>query len=189
MTSHAAPHPALSRHLLSNGEEEAGPKTPQFPQFEGDKSQNFPNKINAPNIFSSSPIFPPVDSTPSRPRIHLTMRCQARRGRRRERGLSQIQDPGPLQRSPSGRGAGTKVLRSDAAKPDTPIGRTCLRGTQTRRPRCREHPDSGANKTAGMSQRIANDPISSPGRGPRSVWCTIRREPPGPPARLKRHPV
>jgi hypothetical protein len=28
---------------------------------------------------------------------------------------------------------------------------------------------------------------SSPGRGSRSEWCTIRREPPGPPARLKRH--
>jgi hypothetical protein len=67
---------------------------------------------------------------------------------------------------------------------DTLIGRTCLRGTQTRRPRCREHPDSGANKTAGMRIEVGNDQ----GRVPRARvpvgMCTIRREPPGPPARL-----
>mgnify|MGYP006159640757 CR=1 FL=1 len=72
---------------------------------------------------------------------------------------------------------------------DTPIGRTCLRGTQTRRQRCREHPDSGAKQTAGMSAGPPMAMASSPGRGSRSDWCTIRREPPGPPARLKRHHV
>ena len=112
------------------------------------------------------------------------MRCQARRGRRRGGVLSQAQIPGPLQRSPSGRGAGTKVTRSDASLPDTPIGRTCLRGTQTRRPRRREHPDGGADKTAGMRAGPQMARRSSPGRGSRSDWCTIRREPPGPPARL-----
>ena len=40
---------------------------------------------------------------------------------------------------PPDEGLGTKVTRSDAPEPDTPIGRTCLRGTQTRRPRRREH--------------------------------------------------
>ena len=34
---------------------------------------------------------------------------------------------------------------------------------------------------AGRSQMTK---ASSPGRGSRSEWCTIRREPPGPPARL-----
>jgi hypothetical protein len=67
---------------------------------------------------------------------------------------------------------------------DTPIGRTCLRGTQTRRPRRREHPDGGADKTAGMMVRSRMTKAPSPGRGSRSDWCTIRREPPGPPARL-----
>ncbi len=74
----------------------------------GDAPQRFPNKIKPPQIFSSPPIFTPVESSPSRPRIHLTMRCQARRGRRRGSVLSQAQIPGPLQRSPSGRGAGNE---------------------------------------------------------------------------------
>jgi hypothetical protein len=79
----------------------------------------------------------------------------------------------------------TRVMGSDAPQNlDTLIGRTCLRGTQTRRPRCREHPDSGAEKTAGMSAGPQMAGRSSPGRGSRSDWCTIRREPPGPPARL-----
>jgi hypothetical protein len=81
---------------------------------------DFPTESNPETFFSSPPIFPPIDSLPSRPRIHLTMRCQARRGRRRGGALSQVQDPGPLQRSPSGRGAGTRGWRSDAAKPGYP---------------------------------------------------------------------
>ncbi len=115
------------------------------------------------------------------------MRCQARRGRRRGGVLSQAQIPGPLQRSPSGRGGGSDGGRSDARRLKPPIGRTCLRGTQTRRPRRREHPDGGAEKTAGMSAGPQMAMASSPGRGSRSDWCTIRREPPGTPARLKRH--
>ena len=52
----------------------------------------------------------------------------------------------------------TRVMGSDAPQNlDTLIGRTCLRGTQTRRPRCREHPDSGAKQTAGMRAEVAND--------------------------------
>jgi hypothetical protein len=52
----------------------------------------------------------------------------------------------------------TRVMGSDAPQNlDTLIGRTCLRGTQTRRPRCREHPDSGAKQTAGMRTEVAND--------------------------------
>jgi hypothetical protein len=52
----------------------------------------------------------------------------------------------------------TRVMGSDGSQNlDTLIGRTCLRGTQTRRPRCREHPDSGANKTAGMRAKVGND--------------------------------
>ena len=117
------------------------------------------------------------------------MRCQARRGRRRGRVLSQVQTPGPLQRSPSGRRGGSDGGRSDARRLKPLIGRTCLRGTQTRRQRCREHPDSGAKQTAGMSAGPQMARRSSPGRGSRSEWCTIRREPPGPPARLKRHHV
>ncbi|MDR7030378.1 hypothetical protein J2X08_003155 [Rhizobium rosettiformans] len=74
----------------------------------GDAPQRFLNKIRPPHIFSSPPISTPLESTPSRPRIHLTMRCQARRGRRRGSVLSQAQIPGPLQRSPSGRGAGNE---------------------------------------------------------------------------------
>ena len=115
------------------------------------------------------------------------MRCQARRGRRRGGVLSQAQIPGPLQRSPSGRRGGSDGGRSDAGRLKPLIGRTCLRGTQTRRQRCREHPDSGAKQTAGMGAGPQMARRSSPGRGSRSDWCTIRREPPGPPARLKRH--
>jgi hypothetical protein len=52
----------------------------------------------------------------------------------------------------------TRVMGSDAPQNlDTLIGRTCLRGTQTRRPRCREHPDSGAKQTAGMRAKVGND--------------------------------
>jgi hypothetical protein len=52
----------------------------------------------------------------------------------------------------------TRVMGSDALQNlDTLIGRTCLRGTQTRRPRCREHPDSGAKQTAGMLAEVGND--------------------------------
>ena len=51
-------------------------------------------------------------------------------------------------------GLDTKVTGSDAPELDTLIGRTCLRGTQTRRQCCREHPDSGANKTAGMRAEV-----------------------------------
>ncbi|SIP92220.1 hypothetical protein SAMN05880561_101241 [Rhizobium sp. RU33A] len=91
---------------------------------------------------------------PSRPRIHLTMRCQARRGRRRGGVLSQAQIPGPLQRSPSGRGGGSDGGQPDAGRLQPPIGRTCLRGTQTRRQCCHEHPGSGANKTAGMQAEV-----------------------------------
>ncbi len=112
------------------------------------------------------------------------MRCQARRGRRRGGVLSQAQIPGPLQRSPSGRGGGSDGGRSDAGRLKPTIGRTCLRGTQTRRPRCREHPDSGAKQTAGMRAGPHMARRSSPGRGSWPDWCTIRREPPGPPARL-----
>ena len=85
------------------------------------------------------------------------MRCQARRGRRRGGVLSQAQIPGPLQRSPSGRGGGSDGGHPDAGRLKPPIGRTCLRGTQTRRQCCREHPGSGANKTAGMRAEVAND--------------------------------
>jgi hypothetical protein len=60
-----------------------------FPEKKGDELQRFPNKIKPRHVFSSPPIFPLVDSGLSRPRIHLTMRCQARRGRRRDGGLSQ----------------------------------------------------------------------------------------------------
>jgi hypothetical protein len=52
----------------------------------------------------------------------------------------------------------TRVMGSDAPQNlDTLIGRTCLRGTQTRRQRCREHPDSGAKQTAGMMAEVVND--------------------------------
>ncbi len=113
------------------------------------------------------------------------MRCQARRGRRRGGVLSQAQIPGPLQRSPSGRRGGSDGGRSDARRLKPLIGRTCLRGTQTRRQRCREHPDSEVKQTAGMSTGPPMAMASSPGRGSWSEWCTIRREPPGPPARLR----
>ncbi|RKE84666.1 hypothetical protein DFO46_1437 [Rhizobium sp. AG855] len=79
-------------------------RQPHFPK-KGDEFRTFPNKIKPRHIFSSPTLFPFVESSLSRPRIHLTMRCQARRGRRRGGGLSQIQIPGPLQRSPSGRRA------------------------------------------------------------------------------------
>ena len=85
---------------------------------------------------------------------------------------------------PPDEGLVTKVTGSDAPTPDTPIGRTCLRGTQTRRPRRREHHQTAGRIKRRGWRRIANDPTSSPGRGSRSAWCTIRREPPGPPARL-----
>ncbi len=82
----------------------------------------------------------------------------------------------------------TRVMGSDVPQNlDTLIGRTCLRGTQTRRQRCREHPDSEAKQTAGMRAGPQMAETTSPGRGSRSDWCTIRREPPGPPARLMRH--
>ena len=112
------------------------------------------------------------------------MRCQARRGRRRGGVLSQAQIPGLLQRSPSGRRGGSDGGRSDAGRLKPLIGRTCLRGTQTRRPRRREHHQTAGRIKRRGWRRIANDPTSSPGRGSRSAWCTIRREPPGPPARL-----
>jgi hypothetical protein len=113
------------------------------------------------------------------------MRCQARRGRRRSGALSQVQDPGPLQRSPSGRGAGTRAWRSDGRQ--TRIPRSEGRASEAHR--------QGANavaniQTAGRTKRRGWTPGRKwpddhpPGEGPRSVWCTIRREPPGPPARL-----
>ncbi len=112
------------------------------------------------------------------------MRCQARRGRRRGGVLSQAKTPARCNGLPPDEGLDTKVTGSDAPELDTPIGRTCLRGTQTRRPRRREDPDGGAEKTAGMDAGSQMTRRSSPGRGSRSEWCTIRREPPGPPARL-----
>ena len=52
----------------------------------------------------------------------------------------------------------TRVMGSDALQSlDTLIGRTCLRGTQTRRPCRREDPDGGAEKTAGMRTEVGND--------------------------------
>ena len=56
----------------------------------GDDFGKIPNKIKPRHVFSSPPISTLVDSSPSRPRIHLTMRCQARRGRRRGGALSQV---------------------------------------------------------------------------------------------------
>ena len=50
----------------------------------------------------------------------------------------------------------TKVTRSDASSPDTPIGRTCLRGTQTRRPRRREHTRRRGEQNGGDERRAAN---------------------------------
>jgi len=82
-----------------------------FPE-KGGRLPRILQRIQQNKIFSSPPISTLVDSSPSRLRIHLTMRCQARRGRRRVRALSQVQIPGPLQRSPSGRGA--EVMGSDA---------------------------------------------------------------------------
>ncbi|MDQ0420905.1 hypothetical protein J2045_001932 [Peteryoungia aggregata LMG 23059] len=114
----------------------------------GDEFEKIPSKIKPRHVFSSPTISTLVDSALSRPRIHLTMRCQARRGRRRRRALSQVQTPGPLQRSPSGRGAGNQGDRVGCSSPDTSIGRTCLGGTQTRRPRRREH-----HQTAGRQKR------------------------------------
>ena len=95
-----------SRHKHSEGRR--GARSAPFAGKKGDVPQRFSNKIKPRHIFSSPTISTPVDSSPSRPRIHLTMRCQARRGRRRGGVLSQAQIPGPLQRSPSGRGAGNE---------------------------------------------------------------------------------
>lgn len=86
------------------------------------------------------------------------MRCQARRGRRRGRGLSQIQIPGPLQRSPSGRGAGNEgdgVGCPNTGYPDrkdVPQRHTDKAPTPSR-----TSPDGGADKTAGMRTEVAND--------------------------------
>jgi hypothetical protein len=112
------------------------------------------------------------------------MRCQARRGRRRGGVLSQAQIPGPLQRSPSGRGAGNEgdgvgcLFTGYPDRKDVPQRHTDKALTPSR-----TYQTAGRIKRRGW-RRIANDPTSSPGRGSRSEWCTIRREPPGPPARL-----
>ena len=115
------------------------------------------------------------------------MRCQARRGRRRGSVLSQAQIPGPLQRSPSGRGAGNEG--DEVGCPLHRIPRSEGRASEAHR----QGAHAVANiQAAGRIKRrgwwtIANDRKTSPGRGSRSDWCTIRREPPGPPARLTRH--
>jgi hypothetical protein len=122
---------------------EKGGRLPKIPQ------QNQQNKV-----FSSPPISTLLDSSLSRLRIHLTMRCQARQGRRRGGVLSQAQIPGPLQRSPSGRGAGNEgdgvgcLFTGYPDRKDVPQRHTDKAPTPSR-----TSPDGGATKTAGMMGR------------------------------------
>ncbi len=55
-----------------------------------------------------------------------------------------------------------KVAGSDAPELDTLIGRTCLRGTQTRRPRRREFDRRRGGQNGGDDGEVANDQASIP---------------------------
>ncbi len=139
---------------------------PPFPNKWGCPAA-IPQRNQTPTHFFIPPISTLVDSSPSRPRIHLTMRCQARRGRRRGACCRRHKSPARCNGLPPDEGLDTKVTGSDAQELDTPIGRTCLRGTQTRRRCCREHPRQRGETNGGDEDQVENDRRPHPpGEGP-----------------------
>jgi hypothetical protein len=161
------------------------PKTPKFPQSKGDELQRFPNRIKPRNIFfipahfSSHRLAPvPPSDTP-------------------DDAMSGEAGPAPGRSTVAGarpRPAATVSLRTWGWNEGLAVG---CRQTWIPRSegRASEAHRQGANavaniQTAGRTKRRGWTPGRKwpddhpPGEGPRSVWCTIRREPPGPPARL-----